>query len=242
MDYPNPHPEGCYWHSWAEQLGAPNIKWCEPTVCGFISEPANTWSNLAYLVVAGICFAVWLRNRNPTARWIAPAIFIMGAGSFIYHMSNNRVTQLVDFIGMFFWIFLLVAIDVRRFGWLARRGAQLLYWLLVIGASFGIWGLYAIGFPFQSVIGILAGVLIVMEIWLRLRAGPGKFSMRWFFIALGLLGVAEAFSLMDINRIWCNPENAFLHGHVLWHLIGSLGVGAAFLHFVQFRLDEPEPV
>ena len=55
-----------------------------------------------------------------------------------------------------------------------------------------------------------------------------------------LLGLAEAFSLMDINRIWCQPDNAFLHGHVLWHLIGSLGVGAASLHFMQFRLDEAD--
>ena len=50
--YPNPHPPNCPWHSSADLLGAPNIKWCEATLCGWISEPANTWSNLLYLVSA----------------------------------------------------------------------------------------------------------------------------------------------------------------------------------------------
>ena len=38
----NPHGVGCPWHSITETWGAPNVKWCEETLCQWISEPANT--------------------------------------------------------------------------------------------------------------------------------------------------------------------------------------------------------
>ena len=41
-------------------FGAPDIKYCEETLCQIISEPSNTWSNLA-LVFAGV-YGVWCRG------------------------------------------------------------------------------------------------------------------------------------------------------------------------------------
>jgi hypothetical protein len=59
--YPNPHPPSCPWHAGADLLGAPNIKWCEAALCGWISEPANTWSNVLYLVIG---LVVYLQCRR----------------------------------------------------------------------------------------------------------------------------------------------------------------------------------
>jgi hypothetical protein len=237
MDHPNPHPPGCFWHDWAQTLGAPNIKWCEVTRCAFVSEPANTWTNLAYLAVALVLFLAWRRQPNRTLTWFAPAVFAMGSLSFFYHLSNNFLSQLFDFVGMFLWVYLLLVIDLRRLGWLSRRAARGCYWLLVVGSSLGIVGLYRLEFPFQVVIAALALALVVAEIGLRFHPGGEGFSYRYFVLALGLILLAEGFSLLDVNRIWCQPDNAFLHGHALWHLIGALGTGVAWLHFRQFELD-----
>ncbi len=65
--YPNPHPPSCPWHAGAELLGAPNIKWCEATVCGWISEPANTWSNVLYLALGLIVYLQCRRSRHAAA-------------------------------------------------------------------------------------------------------------------------------------------------------------------------------
>ena len=43
---------GCPWYEAQQSYGAPNVNWCEPTVCSVINEPANTWSNLPYLLVS----------------------------------------------------------------------------------------------------------------------------------------------------------------------------------------------
>ncbi len=237
MNAINPHPAGCFWHDWAERFGPPNIKWCEPTVCALVSEPANTWSNLAYLVVAGVCFALWLRRRNPTVAWFAPTAAIMGTFSLLYHMSNIFPGQLLDFVGMFFWVGLMLAIDLRRCGWLGRGGGRLFYWLFVVGMSILVWGLYRLDFPFQLLIAGLALLLIAFEIALWRRARPPRHRVRWFAVAVVLLALAEGFSLLDVNRIWCQPDNAFWHGHVVWHLLSALAVLPAFLHFRQFELD-----
>ena len=107
MAYPNPHALGCPWHEAAERLGAPNIKWCESTACAWVSEPANTWSNLAYLLVALVVGWQCRRSTHPELRWMAPALFLMGLLSGIYHASNLYLTQVLDFLGMFLFIFWL---------------------------------------------------------------------------------------------------------------------------------------
>ena len=37
----------CPWANWSR----PNIKWCEENLCQVITTPANTWSNLVYIIV-----------------------------------------------------------------------------------------------------------------------------------------------------------------------------------------------
>src|SRR5690606_5345750 len=54
-------PGTCPWDGLRAATGAPNLDWCEAEVCGWAVEPANTWSNLAYFVVAA--WLLWRRRR-----------------------------------------------------------------------------------------------------------------------------------------------------------------------------------
>ena len=53
-----PLPDGCPWSGWTP----PNVDWCEEELCGWIVNPADTWSNLAYIVF-GIAMALHARGR-----------------------------------------------------------------------------------------------------------------------------------------------------------------------------------
>ena len=64
-DYENVLKEGCPWVELRQVGGLPNVKWCEETLCSVVAEPANTWSNLAYLVVAVL---IYLAARNESQR------------------------------------------------------------------------------------------------------------------------------------------------------------------------------
>ena len=112
--YPNPHTEMCPWYDAAEMFGAPNVKWCETTLCSWISEPANTWSNLLYMVFAVIIIAQNGKDSRYELRWMGPAMFLMGLFSLVYHASNNYLTQLFDFIGMYLLVFWMLVINLRR--------------------------------------------------------------------------------------------------------------------------------
>ena len=234
---PNPHPEGCFWHEFTDKVGTPNVKWCEPTVCSVISEPANTWSNLAYLLVAG--WITWTARtaKSQPMRVFGPMALLMGLFSFIYHASNNYVTQVFDFIGMFLYVYLLMVINLRRLGWLSRRHIWSVYSALVVGSTAVVHAMYLVEIHFQMIIAFGALAIIGTEVLLYRRGDGERHSYRAFLASLAFIAVAQVFSLLDISRTWCEPENLLLHGHALWHVIGSVSVLFAFLHYRQFDVD-----
>src|SRR5262245_13387782 len=63
--YPNLMNPECPWVGLREWGGLPNVKWCEETLCAVVAEPANTWSNLAFLIGAA---ALWRMNKDETSR------------------------------------------------------------------------------------------------------------------------------------------------------------------------------
>src|SRR5205823_851454 len=64
----NPFGPGCPWWDLHERFGEPNVKWCEERLCAMANEPANTWSNLGYLVVGAAIFAAASRAKLPLGR------------------------------------------------------------------------------------------------------------------------------------------------------------------------------
>ena len=94
MNYPNPHGQSCPWFPQAESWGGPNVKWCEETLCHWISEPALTWSNLSYILVAIVITYLSFKNKDDIKlKQFGPIIFFMGAMSFFYHLSNFYGSQ-----------------------------------------------------------------------------------------------------------------------------------------------------
>ncbi len=61
------------------------------------------WSNLAYIFAAILLWRTKTNKPSIRARlnYFSLAITLCGTGSFIYHASNNRLTQFLDFLGMF---------------------------------------------------------------------------------------------------------------------------------------------
>ena len=59
MEVPSLAPQ-CPWYELSE-MAKPNVKWCEASQCSWITEPANTWSNLAF-VFSGMI--IWYLARK----------------------------------------------------------------------------------------------------------------------------------------------------------------------------------
>lgn len=239
--YLNPHAPGCPWHAAAELVGAPNIKWCETTVCSWISEPANTWSNALYLVFAVVIYMQCRKSSHLELRWMGPAMFFMGLFSLVYHASNNYVTQVFDFIGMYLLVFWFLVINLRRCGFIARA-SQVKVWLLLSVACTGlVHAMYLTGLKFQLIVAVGVLAIIATEVIARRKDAAERVPIGNFVVGLCFVGVAQVASLMDGSRTLCMPDHAWLQGHAIWHVLAAIGLYFAYLHYRQMDFDRLPP-
>lgn len=222
---------GCPWWTLSE-LRLPNVDWCEMQRCSWVVEPANTWSNAAYVVVA---LAMWLLARDLRSgqlRFFAPAAVIVGLSSGIYHSSYTFVLQILDFFAMYVFCFLLIVLNLRRLGVLGAGGWRRRFWQLVLATTALTVAVDSLEVPIQGLVLVLIVTIVATELWLWRREGGG--SLRFFALAVALLTVGATFSVLDVTRTWCDPTHSFLQGHAIWHVFSALALLAAFLHYRRF--------
>lgn len=238
VTYTNPHAPGCPWHSYAESLGSPNIKWCEETLCQWISEPANTWSNLGYLIVGAYVFYLALKNKESfSLKQFGPIIFFMGAMSLFYHLSNFYGTQILDFVGMFFFVGWAKGMNLIRLGYLKEK--FLIPFNLIVAAVFtGIMHLmYMSGLKYQSLVLISGIIILVTEVMAQRKK---RTDVQWFVASIFILIIAFGFSIADGQRLWCVASNHgwFSQGHALWHWTAAMGMYTIYRHYSQPKLAQ----
>ena len=119
-----PLPEGCPWSGWTP----PNLKWCEENLCGWITTPANTWSNLAYLFVGILIIRECRGKPGDLRRMFGPITLFLGAASFLYHASYTWFFQFFDFVGMFLVIILMITLNLRRLDWIHPGNQNRVFW------------------------------------------------------------------------------------------------------------------
>ncbi|MCO4794138.1 MAG: ceramidase domain-containing protein [Bacteriovoracaceae bacterium] len=224
----------CPWYN-ISKMAPPNVKWCEASMCSIITEPANTWSNLAYLILT---IWVWRQTKNmedKTLKSFVPAFFLMGLFSFVYHASYNFFTQWFDFLGMFLMIGLFAALNLRRMGKLKQTGIWPFYF--AFNALFGALTIifYLTYVPIQSIVLIQALFLIFSE--LRLRSLEKGTNYKYFYISIVFIASAATFSVLDVTRTMCDPHNHFFQGHATWHLLSAISVAFAFKFYSQFNYE-----
>lgn len=219
--YQNPHGPGCYWFSLAENQGAPNIKWCEETLCQVISEPANTWSNLGYLLIGlFVTFLAFKNKEHIRLKVYGPIIFFMGAMSFFYHMSNFYGSQILDFVGMF--LFVGWALGMNLFRLKKIRNLFSFLSIFTVALTVLVHLMYLKEMKFQLLILVSAILIVVTEM---------KRNSFWFLLSIGFLIIAFGFSIADGERFWCEPQQHVIQGHAIWHVIASFATFTIYKHY-----------
>ena len=212
---------GCPWSGFTP----PNIDWCERELCAQIVNPADTWSNLAYLLGALVMWQLARRAQRDDLAHFAPASLAVGAFSFAYHASYTWLFQFFDFVGMFVFCFLVIARNAVRLGWIAPTRERTLWLAGVLAASACVPLLFYAGIAIQSTVLALILLSVAQELALWWRAAPAEragYASYWG--ALAALSAAAAFSLADVTRAWCDPDDHWLQGHALWHLLSALAL------------------
>ena len=217
---------------------------CEAARDGWIRQPVNTWSNLAF-VLAGLAIAWrarrprgWLPEGRGLTTALAVVVTLLGPASMAMHATQSALGGRLDLLSIYLIASFAFAYALMR---LARRGAA------AFAAAFGI-SLVAcevvedLGFhvPVVHTGANLAFALLLlgavgMEAVLISRRDTLRDS-RIGYAALTCLLVAFAvWNVWQTGSAWCRP-GSLVQGHGIWHALDAL---AAFLLYRYYASGAP---
>jgi len=217
---------------------------CEAARDGWVRQPANTWSNLGF-VVAGLAIA-W-RAGMPTGRlWphrrlasiLAVVVVLLGPASMAMHATQSSLGGRLDLLSMY-----LIAGFAATYAWmrLLRRGLGFFvgsYLAVIVVCELvenGNWDVPIIGSGANAGFGAFILTTVVGEAALMRRSETRR-DHGWGFAALGLLLVALAiWTTAKTGSPACHPQS-LLQGHAAWHLLDA---GAAWCLYRLYASEEP---
>lgn len=216
-----PLPAGCPWSGWT----LPDIKHCEANLCGWVTAPANTWSNLAFLA-AGL----WIISRDEDGDWLAagglgPVSLIVGATSLAFHASYTFAGQVLDYLGMFVLMGWVIARAFLRNGRASRAGAKRLWAGLVAASLAALFAFRALGWGIQTLVLVQALAWAALELRLLARRDAPAYGPLW--AAGGLLAAAYACWHLDHSAL-CRPDDHWFQFHAAWHILCAAAFVAAW--------------
>ncbi|NDD92559.1 hypothetical protein EBZ37_10785 [bacterium] len=207
------------------------IHFCERSLCAWVTQPANAWSNIGF-VIAGI-FAI--RNfRDPGQahlKWFGAISILIGICSGFFHSTTSLFGQTIDFGSMFLLSTLMMMLNTSRwFGLWSTR--LLIVTLIFLAASLGslvlfpITGIPLFGFQFLSAMAIEARMA---------RQYRGQIRYADLFSLLALFALSLGIWTLDITHVVCAPDNHIITGHSLWHLLNATAIYLGARFYSQFQ-------
>lgn len=218
----------CPWSAWRQS----DLHFCEAAVCGWVKQPANSYSNAAFLLVAVLIWLRWHRTHRQMAKQFVQVLVILAAGSFFLHASMTFYGEVADFLGMFFFLSRMLVWNVERFLRRPAHHAEAWYWAL---ASVPI-ALMFFGFHGVSLFQIGVGVVIGTEVLVYL-AGDRQAPYRYLAAIAAVMAVAYRLWWLDVDHVWCHPDNHVISGHVLWHGLTATTFLLAAKFYSGYRRD-----
>jgi len=219
---------------------------CEAPRGGWVVQPANTWSNLGF-VLAGLAVAWYAGDRlrlgltlgaHPgLATAYAVLVVLLGPGSMAMHATQSEVGGHLDLLSMFFVSGFALGYAAMRV-W--RRGPVFLAVAFPLLVAVGM-AVYLAGGPVPVVnhAGNAAfSVMLVLAIALEVvlwRRSEVRQDTRFGLAAVGTLVVASTvWRFGRDGHPWCDPTSV-LQWHGLWHVLCAVAAYLLFRHYAAER-------
>jgi hypothetical protein len=215
---------------------APLDFYCERLGPGVWAEPINAFSNLAFLIAAGLLLArLWAEPRRDwPAIAFAVLIAIIGVGSGLFHLFANRWSLIADVapITMFIYAyFLLGMVRFLRLGWPAALAATAGFFaasLLIETAARPLLGGSA---------GYLPGLIAIATV-AALARPRAPAAARW--LAWASVTFAVSLTLRTLDHPLC--AGFTLGTHFMWHILNAVTLAVLVLAAAGARQEAPSPV
>ncbi len=241
------------WAAWPPATCMPEACFCESVGDGFVRQPIDTWSNLAFVSVGVLILEDVLRPSTTRSNLLAQrraygviyalAVIVIGLGSWFYHASLTFAGQWFDVMGMYLLGTFMVLYNMARLRPLSNRAFAIGY--VVFNFILGV-SLIAIPELRRYLFGVLLLVTIALELLLRRRGrnrvspsegeliagsrNPVSGDTGYFIAALLIYLLAQIVWTLDLNHVVCDPQS-LLQGHAVWHVLTALSTGLLYWYY-----------
>jgi hypothetical protein len=228
---------------WPGETGAAGLIYCEASRAGFVAQPANTWSNLAYVAV-GILIG-WRAKRDLEsvsvssnrmtasplhASLYASVVAFIGPCSMALHASTTRWGSTVDVFAMYVWASFALAYAVQRL--LGTTTLRFVVLWLGLSATLTLHLLTGVpALPDNFGFGIVVAAYACIEGYIVLTSEPTRCDRRW--LAVGAITFVVAFAIWYASHTGgplCAPHSP-IQGHAVWHVLTAASAGALYLFY-----------
>ena len=217
---------------WNELTQVPS-EWCEESLCSWVRQPANTWSNVGFLIV-GIVILRWTaRGRSPHLRGLGYICLVTAVGSAFYHASETFIGRVADYVGMYLGASYMLAVNVSRWTRRAGPGLRWLFWATLLAPLTVM--LYAPRLAVTLYVIETGFCCLGLEVALFVRERK-SIHYRSLVIYWGIFLVGYALWQLDIHHVLCDPGNHVINGHAAWHLLNSAALLYLFFYYEQFEV------
>lgn len=245
------------WQGWLGPDVGRGANFCEAARDGWVAQPANTLSNLGF-VLAGLAVA-WHAGRpgavgvmpRPLATAYAAIVVLLGPASAAMHATQSAWGGHLDLLSMYLIASFAAAYAVTR--WVRRGSGTFAVTYVGCLALCEAAGLYRDPVPVVQIAGNLVfGSLLVVAVlfetllWRRARAAAGAgepHTVRDFGFGVAAFGsLLTAFVIWNLGQhpaedpVWCDPHS-LLQAHAAWHLLCALAAYFLYRLYASERLS-----
>jgi hypothetical protein len=210
---------------------------------------ANTWSNLAYILVGlySIAFA-WQdlrgQRRGPHIVSIPAMSFGFGAaccclgiGSGVFHASLTRFGQQLDVAAMYPPLMVMMAVGIGRWIPVVRLGPRSRRtWpalLVLVFIASGLLYFFKWSMSSRLVLNTLVGSVTALTLLARF-CPPRGLDGRWLAASAAALAAGVYCRQADIAGRFSGPD-AWTQGHALWHVLTAASLGCLYAFYRSER-------
>ena len=214
-------------------------QFCETDHWCFFAQPANTLSNLGF-VLAGAALA-W-RARRPEGRLAVPGlttlftvvVALLGPGSMAMHATESALGGHLDVLSMhLLGSFAASYALVRLVRWGAGPTVAVFLALLAVGSAASLLGGPVPVVQHSGNLAFALFLLVAIAGEAVLLRRPGSPRPWWGLGSVATLLVAFAVWIpSQTGGLWCIPES-WLQGHALWHLLCALAAYLLGRHYTE---------
>jgi hypothetical protein len=236
------------WAGWTEGRSLRTMGYSERIYINDVFRTrANTWSNLAFVLVGFYSLAHgWQDLRRPTpsgAGYLVrtPALSFafglaccyLGFASGLGHASLTRFGQQLDVAAMYAPLLVLIALNPSRwFPHLTLGGKKFTTWPLWISLVVVACVLLFIFKWSMSSLKVLSTLIATVSLLTLVDRFPSsrKLDVRWMVGSSAALVAGVVCRQVDAAGRFSGPDSWF-QGHTLWHFLTALSLGCMYFYY-----------